>query len=196
MGASLLPITIINGKIHFLFGKERDYDENPGWSDFGGGTDNNESYLETAIREGGEELTGFLGNSSDIRKMVKKYGTYNIDYKNDKYPVYRVHIFPIKYNPYLGIYYNNNQKFLQTHLNKNILRDTKIFEKTQIKWFSFNEIKKNKSMFRKFYQNIIDLIVINKKNINHFLAKAHKYTKNNTKYRHKSKNKTMKKVFN
>ena len=39
MGASILPVTIYNGKLYFLFGKERDIDENPGWSDFGGGTD-------------------------------------------------------------------------------------------------------------------------------------------------------------
>ena len=58
MGASILPVTIHKGKLYFLFGKERAIDENPGWSDFGGGTDNNETYLQTAVREGGEELTG------------------------------------------------------------------------------------------------------------------------------------------
>jgi hypothetical protein len=41
MGASILPVTIYKGKLYFLFGKERAIDENPGWSDFGGGTDKN-----------------------------------------------------------------------------------------------------------------------------------------------------------
>ena len=58
MGAGVLPTTILNGKLYFLFGKENQYEDSaPGFSDFGGGTDNNEKFLETAVREGGEELT-------------------------------------------------------------------------------------------------------------------------------------------
>jgi len=70
MGGSILPVTIHNNKLYFLFGKERDIDENPGWSDFGGGTDKGESFLQTASREGSEELTGFLGNKDDIRRLL------------------------------------------------------------------------------------------------------------------------------
>ena len=95
MGGSILPVTLHNNKIYFLFGKERDIDENPGWSDFGGGTDKGETLFQTAIREGGEELTGFLGSDNEIRKMLNKYGTYNIDYKSEGYSTYRCHIFPM-----------------------------------------------------------------------------------------------------
>lgn len=172
MGASILPITIHNGKILFLFGKERNIDENPGWSDFGGGTDANETFVETASREGAEEITGFLGEKNDIKKMMAKHGTFNIDYENElkKYGTYRCHICPIEYDEYLPMYYNNNQIFLQKHLNPKIIRDTKIFEKTEIKWFSFNDIKKHRRHFRIFYQNIIDLILKNKKNIEKFVT--------------------------
>ena len=52
MGAGILPTTIHNGKLYFLFGKESKYEDSaPGFSDFGGGTDNSESFLETAVRE-------------------------------------------------------------------------------------------------------------------------------------------------
>lgn len=71
MGASVLPVTIYKGKLYFLFGKERPDDENPGWSDFGGGTDDKESYIQTAIREGGEELTGFLGSDKDVKHLLQ-----------------------------------------------------------------------------------------------------------------------------
>jgi len=179
MGASILPVTIHNNKIIFLFGKERDIDENPGWSDFGGGTDANETFLQTAIREGGEELTGFLGNDSDIRKMLTKYGTYNIDYKSEGYSTYRCHIFPMKYDPMLPHYYNNNQQFLQKRLDKKIIRDTKIFEKTQIKWFTFDEIKKHHAEFRSFYKNIVHLILGNQSGITGFIKKAFKMHKTN-----------------
>lgn len=83
MGAGLLPTAIHNNKLYFLFGKENKYeDTSPGWADFGGGTDNNETLLETSIREGTEELTGFIGSSNDIKQMIKKSGTYNVDYVN------------------------------------------------------------------------------------------------------------------
>ena len=131
MGASILPITVHNGKILLLFGKERDIDENPGWSDFGGGTDKGETFLETAVREGGEEMTGFLGSSEDIKRLLKRFGTFNLDFKSDNgYGTYRCHIFPMDYDEYLPHYYNNNQRFLQKRLPTSIIRDTKIFEKT------------------------------------------------------------------
>lgn len=169
MGGSILPITIHNNKIYFLFGKERDIDENPGWSDFGGGTDKGETYMATAIREGGEEMTGFLGSSADIKKMLTKYGTYNIDYKSDGYDTYRCHIFPMKYDELLCHYYNNNQRFLQERLNPKIIANTKIFEKTQIKWFSFEDMKHNLNKFRSFYRNIVSMILEQKDDIERFV---------------------------
>jgi len=169
MGGSILPITLHKGKIYFLFGKERDIDENPGWSDFGGGTDKGETFINTAIREGQEELTGFLGTTNDIKKMLNKYGTYNIDFKSEGYDAYRCHIFPMEYDELLPYYYNNNQQFLQQKLDPNIIKDSKIFEKTQIKWFSFDEIKKNRSKFRSFYRNVVDLILGNRLEIVKFV---------------------------
>ena len=173
MGASILPITVHNGKILLLFGKERDIDENPGWSDFGGGTDKGESFLQTAVREGGEEMTGFLGSSDDIKRLLKRFGTFNLDYKSDNgYGTYRCHIFPMAYDDYLPHYYNNNQRFLQKRLPSSIIRNTKIFEKTQIKWFDINELAKRRSEFRGFYRNIIDLIVENKTELEKFARKC------------------------
>ena len=172
MGASILPVTIYKGKLYFLFGKERPNDENPGWSDFGGGTDNAESYMQTAIREGGEELTGFLGSDADIKHLLTKYGTFDVDFKSTGFSVYRVHIFPMDYEPMLPHYYNNNQRFLQKRLDPKIIRDTKIFEKQQIKWFSVDDIVKQKKQFRSFYQNIVDLILAKKSEIDTFTRKS------------------------
>lgn len=196
MGASILPVTVYKGKIYFLFGKERDIDENPGWSDFGGGTDNGESFLQTAIREGGEEFTGFLGDSFTIKKLLSKYGTYNIDYNSGTHSTYRCHICPIKYDyhgifEYMPYYYNNNQQFLQKRLNSKIIRDTKIFEKTQVKWFTFDDIKKHHKEFRSFYQNIIHLILGNYGAIEKFVNKTLGSSKTYT----NKKQKKTKKLF-
>jgi 8-oxo-dGTP pyrophosphatase MutT (NUDIX family) len=174
MGAGILPITICSdGKIYFLFGKENKYEDSAsGWSDFGGGTDNKETYFQTACREGSEELTGFLGSSHDIAVTLKTKGdAYTIDYtdKSGKYGTYRTHIFPLTYDPMLPYYYNNNQRFLQKHLSPEIIQSTKIFEKAEIRWICIDELKKMRKQFRSFYQNIVDELIANKSEITRFV---------------------------
>ena len=200
MGAGILPTTIHNGKLYFLFGKENKYEDSaPGFSDFGGGTDNKETFFETAIREAGEELTGFLGDDNDIRKLLSKYGTYNIDYKTDGHKTYRMHIFPFEYDEYLPFYYNNNQRFLQKRLDPNVIKKTKIFEKAEIRWICVDDLKKMRPLFRSYFQNIVDMILEKKINIEKFFKKNRKNMKNTTKknfkqikLRHTIKNKNKK----
>ena len=175
MGAGILPATIHNEKLYFLFGKEGEFEDSaPGFSDFGGGTDNNESYFETAVREAGEELTGFLGNDVDIRKMLNKFGTYNIDYATDGHKTYRMHIFPFEYNPWLTHYYNNNQRFLQKRLPAKVFKTTKIFEKAEIHWVCVDDLKKMLPQFRSYFQNIVTMIMHQKENIKKFIMKGRK----------------------
>lgn len=187
MGASILPVTIYKGKMYFLFGKERPDDENPGWSDFGGGTDANESYIQTAIREGGEELTGFLGSDKEVKHLLTRFGTFDIDYKSNGYGIYRVHIFPMEYDPWLPHYYNNNQRFLQKRLDPKIIKDSKIFEKQQIRWICIDEIPKMKKQFRSFYQNIVELILAKKSEIDIFIKKSLVKTSQNKSYKRTNK---------
>lgn len=201
MGAGILPITICSdGKIYLLFGKENKYEDSAsGWSDFGGGTDNKETFLQTACREGSEELTGFLGSSSEIAAMLKKNDVYTIDYTDNsgKHGTYRTHIFPMKYDPMLPYYYNNNQRFLQKHLEPKIIQSTKIFEKAEIRWICIDQLKKMRSQFRSFYQNIIDDIIANKSEIIKFVkerkmrptTKSNKSTKKSTKSKKNKSNK-------
>ena len=173
MGAGILPTTIHNGKLYFLFGKENKYENSaPGFSDFGGGTDNNETYLETAIREAGEEFTGFLGSDSDVRNLLTRYGTYIIDHKTGGHKTYRMHIFPFEYNHWLPYYYNNNQRFLQKKLDPNVIKSTKIFEKAEIRWICVDELKKMRPQFRHYFRNVIDMMLNQKESINSFIEKS------------------------
>ena len=187
MAGSILPVSIHKNKLYFLFGKENKYEDSAsGWSDFGGGTDNKETFFQTACREGSEELTGFLGSSNDIAAMLKKNGgaytkgcdaftkgcdAYTIDYtdKSGKYGTYRTHIFPLTYDPMLPYYYNNNQRFLQKHLSPEIIKSTKIFEKAEIRWICIDDLKKMRKQFRSFYQHIVDEILANKYEITRFI---------------------------
>lgn len=175
MGAGILPTTIHNGKLYFLFGKEGKYEDSaPGFSDFGGGTDNNESYFDTAVREAGEELTGFLGNDADIRKLLRRFGTYNIDYTTDGHKTYRMHIFPFPYDESLTHYYNNNQRFLQKNLPKEVFKTTKIFEKAEIRWICVDNLKRMRPQFRSYFQNIIDMMLNQQESIKKFIKKNRK----------------------
>jgi 8-oxo-dGTP pyrophosphatase MutT (NUDIX family) len=188
-GAGVLPTCIYKNKLHFLFGRENKYADTPGFAEFGGGVDKNDSVFETAVREGIEESTGFLGSEDELRAMLKKNGTYNIDW-ND----YRTHIFPMHYDPYLPRYFNNNQLFLQRKLPQNLIKKSKIFEKDHIEWFCVDDLIKRKKEFRSYYQNIVELIYAQREKIRAFIKKGKINTFKKTRVNHKNKkhNKTRK----
>jgi 8-oxo-dGTP pyrophosphatase MutT (NUDIX family) len=182
MGAGILPVAIHNNKLYFLFGKENRFEKSaPGFADFGGGTEPGESYMQTALREGSEELTGFLGDQKDLKKRVKQFGTFNLDYKADNTEkVYRTFIFPLEYDEKLVYYYNNNQRFIQKHLDEKVIQNTRIFEKSEIQWFTLKDLKKEIHKFRYFYQNIVKNILDNQAKIQKFIEKKGKRTTTKT----------------
>jgi len=181
MGAGILPCAIHKGKLYFLFGKENKFEDSAkGFSDFGGGTDDKESFLETAIREGSEELTGFLGSEKQLKQMLIQHGTFIIDYNCATHSTYRTHIFPFEYDDALPFYYNNNQQFLQKRLNPSIYKNSKLFEKAEIKWMCIDELCRSRKIFRSFFRNIIDSILLQKKEIYTFLSKKKKTKTNKT----------------
>lgn len=170
IGSSILPTTIFNNQIYMLFGKERNNDKQPGWSDFGGGNEKNETLIQTASREGAEELNGFIGDQHTIQYLLHKYGIFFIHYCNtNKNYSYRIHILPMHFNYYLVPYFNNNQNIIHSKISKQLLKKLKIFEKTQIKWFNINSLIKHKHIFRKFYQPIIQTILSYKNIIYNFV---------------------------
>ena len=105
MGAGILPVALYRGTLYLLLGQERN--NNNLWSDFGGGSHKGEKPFKTAIREGTEELNGFLGSEEELEEEVNKNMVLSICY--DKYTTY---IFKIKYNTDLPKYFTNNNKFI------------------------------------------------------------------------------------
>jgi 8-oxo-dGTP pyrophosphatase MutT (NUDIX family) len=183
VGSSILPACFYKGEIYFLFGKENSLADTPGWSDFGGGVDKGESVYATAMREGGEELTGFLGDGKQIEAFIKRSGgVYKMQYET-----YHIHLFNLPYNMDLVKHYNDNHQFLWHRMNKKFLTNTKLFEKIEIQWFGLREMKKRRNEFRNFYRNVVDLILKEEPNIRKFLKKC------STRRRSKSNRKTQKK---
>jgi 8-oxo-dGTP pyrophosphatase MutT (NUDIX family) len=164
---SILPISIHNDTLFFLFGKENELAETPGFSDFGGGIDGNETPLQTAYREGAEELTGFLGDGKELEQLIQKNGgTYNISHGT-----YHMHLFALDYDENLPKYYNQNHRFLWNRMDKEKLEKTKLFEKSEIRWFSIEDMKTHKKEFRHFYQEIVDELIEKKAEIEAFVRR-------------------------
>lgn len=173
MGAGILPATWHNGQVYFLFGKEGRYEDSaPGFSDFGGGTDGHESFLRTAVREAGEELTGFLGSPQEVRDLMARHGTYNLDHQSPGYATYRMHIVPMEYNPWLPHFYNRNQRFLQKHLPPRVFRTTKLFEKAEIRWIPFRSLARMRPQFRSYFRHIVDDMLAQQDAICQFVRRA------------------------
>ena len=172
VAGSILPVALNEkGELCFLFGKENPMEDSAkGYSDFGGRLEKNETPYEGALREGSEELTGFLGDKKQLRKLIKKNGGY--------YPIkidtYHIHIFHLNYDEHLPVYYNNNHKFLWNKMDKNLLNNSKLFEKIQIEWFSISDMMSRKKEFRNFYQSFLDVITEHQDKIKVFLRKIDK----------------------
>ena len=139
VAGSILPVTIHNNKLYFLFGKENSMEDSAkGGSDFGGRVESGETPFTAALREGAEELTGFLGNNSELHKLIKKNGgTYNLQHNK-----YHVHLFFMPYDENLPKYYNQNHRFLWERMDKEVLNKTKLFEKIEVDLFSVDDLKK------------------------------------------------------
>ena len=108
MGAGVLPLAIYKGTLFLLLGQER---HNNLWCDFGGGTIKGEKPFKTAIREGCEELTGFLGDESELEEQVTTNLISSISF--DRYTSY---MFKITYDKKLPKYFSNVNKFAELHL--------------------------------------------------------------------------------
>jgi len=169
VAGSILPIAIHKNQLYFLFGKENPMEDSAkGWSDFGGKMEQKETPYKAALREGSEELTGFLGDSSDLRKLINKNGGHykcvHPEYK------YHVHMFLLDYDENLPTLYNNNHHFLWNRMNKKTLNDTCLFEKIEIKWFSVADMKSKRKLFRPFYRDIVDMLLADITNIKAFIT--------------------------
>ena len=157
MGAGILPVAMCKGVLYLLLGQEHN---NNLWSDFGGSSHNNEKPFKTAIREGTEELNGFLGSEEELDDEVESNKILSINYEQ-----YTTYIFRIDYNEYLPKYFNNNNKFIEKHA-KSIINNKHngLYEKKNIKWFKLNTFNnvENLSLLRHHYKEHIKCVLENK----------------------------------
>jgi transcription termination factor NusB len=85
----------------------------------------------------------------------------------------------------LPFYYNNNQKFLQNHLDADVIKNSKIFEKAEIRWVCIDELVKMRPQFRSYFRNMVDRICSEKDKIRLFISKSLKKSIKNKTRKHK-----------
>ena len=147
MGAGVLPVALVQGKLYFLFGEA--FDENK-WIDFGGGSKPGESLLQNAVREGCEELNGFFGSANEFKQLIKTHLLMKLALET-----YTTFLVQVPYDPNLPFYFNNHHKFIKTHL-PHLVGKNGLFEKRQIKWMTLAEIEQKRLQFRHYYRPMLD----------------------------------------
>lgn len=183
MGAGILPVALHKGVLFLLMGQER---KNNLWCDFGGTPDKKEKPFETAIREGGEELNGFLGVNEELENVVNPNMILSICFER-----YTTYIFKTNYDEQMPIYFNNLNKFAEVHLDDKVNSyHNGLFEKTQIKWIKIDDLKtpEDRKIFRPWYIPILESIVKNEK----FIIKEIKNIQKRDAKERKKTNKTLK----
>ncbi len=159
VGSGVILVALHKNKVYYLFGKEgsMERDKNCHWGDFGGGAKSGEDLLDTTTREGAEELNGFFGSKHDFEKYILKNKVDEVAY--DKRYTYLVRA---DYDEKLPFYFNNNYKFICEYLKGHVQHPTNgLFEKSEIRWFTIEELKRERNIFRDYFRNIIDIIIYN-----------------------------------
>ena len=167
VGAGLLPAAVHKGVIYLLFGRENELNDTPGWADFGGGSKTNETILDVATREGSEELNGLLGSQNMLKRIAVRNKVAELTFAT-----YTTIIFKTEYDDKIENYYLNNYRFFEKYMpgaKKN--PHNGLLEKSEIKWFTFAELRKNRNSFRSFYRNIVDIILEHEAEITRKLRK-------------------------
>lgn len=162
IGSGILPVSIKNQQIFFLFGLERDgyIPSVKGYSDFGGKSDLDEDIKDTACREAFEESNGFLGTPKALKKKLNNNLILSI--KSGQYTSFLI---KFKYSKSLIKRFKSNYNCIKKN-HPDIIKNNHLFEKKKLKWISETQMRENNIKFRNFYrQEIIPQILENIDNI-------------------------------
>jgi hypothetical protein len=159
-GGGVIPVAMHDGQLHFLFGQEndviKDASKNQDWGDFGGSAKPGESEMDTCVREGAEELNGFFGNKRDFRALLLKNQLLKLTYDTRVTQLMRV-----DYDERLPLYFNNNYRFIKETSNLRAIAahpENGYFEKSHVRWFTLEDLKRERGAFREYFRNFLDMI--------------------------------------
>ena len=155
-GAGLLPFARYDGSVYLFLGRENmegGHSASGQWSDFGGGKENDETELETALREGEEELNGLFGNREILSKLIeqtniiiktKTFYTYLMEVKYDKLKVDEL---KIKY------------EYALQHTPELVFAHNGLYEKDRGIWLKLEDVEEFRPNLRRWYHPIMTKII-------------------------------------
>ena len=109
----------------------------------------------------GQPTGAVYGVANMIKRLIKENLVTSLNH--DRYTTF---LFEIEYDENLPYYFNNNYKFLKSHVNKLVRHATNgLFEKSVIKWMTFDDLRNERSSFRSYYRNVVDVILENEDDI-------------------------------
>jgi len=190
----VIPVAFHNGVLHFLFGQEndviRDVSKGQDWGDFGGSAKPGESEMDTCVREGAEELNGFFGNKHDFKALLLKNQLLKLTYDT------RVtYLMRVDYDERLPFYFNNNYRFLkENHALRAIAAhpENGYFEKSHVRWFTLEDLKRERGVFREYFRNFLDMIQYRATEIRRLLQRKKSRRNKNKSRRNKNKSRRNK----
>ncbi len=157
IGAGILPMAINDGKVYFLFSRERNlgnFKEKGLWSDFGGKDENGETPMGTAIREGYEESSGLLGTIKDVIFLVKKKCVKQILIDQ-----YKTFVVLIDYDPELPSKFKEDFNIVNENFPKFVKKNNGYYEKDRLKWIEKKNLKKNLKIMRPWYKKVVEQLI-------------------------------------
>ena len=138
--AGIIPYHQFENQIYFLLGYER----RKFWSAFVGRSEPNESIIQTALREFNEETS----------LVFKNHLEFFLDKCSVVYPV--TEKTPSGNNVYLWfIECPQTIFFTDLKLNQSFIEDSHFKEKTELQWFSLDEISKRQDILYRLKRTIL-----------------------------------------
>ncbi len=133
--AGILPYITIENKYYFLLGLEK---SNNLWSGFVGGSEKNETIEETALREFNEETACIFEEDLHTIKqqLIKTKPNTDITPSGKNVYIY-----------FLEFPYETQEKIKDFINNKASFEDSHYHEKSILRWFSWDEIRKPNRVF-------------------------------------------------
>jgi len=139
--AGIVPYIIIEKTYYFLLGLER---SNHLWSGFVGGSEKKETIEQTALREFNEETGGIFEDYLPYVEKELKNISPNMDISGTGKNVY--------------IYFLEFPDEIQEHIkNFKFIDESCYHEKSILRWFTLDEIKKQRKMLYSLQKMIVNI---------------------------------------
>jgi len=134
--AGIQPYAYYQGDLYLLLGQEQDSQL---WSNFAGGIEDEDQFLEdTAIREGYEETMGMLGTPEDLAILVAS--SLQITFSDGV-----IYAFEIPFNLSIIYYFQLCYQYVKT---AGVCNQDGFFEKQAMRWVRASEIMLHPEWYR------------------------------------------------